>query len=228
MLMAIDGFKVARSIASEFPKAFIESVIMVVGAGLVACLIGLILASLLVATKKDGVAPNQALHKSISGLINLLRSIPGVILVILMLVVTRAIVGVAMGLTGAIIPLILVSFPVFTRQIENALLSVDEGVVEASVAMGLKPRQIIFSVYIREAIPRIINGVSISLVSLLAESTVVGMLIGAGGLGDMAVRYGLHRQATDVAIVCVVLSLLLVLMIQTLANIAIKKSSHIK
>lgn len=156
---------------------------------------------------------------------NLFRAIPFVILIDLISPLTKFIVNTRIGPTAAIVPLTLSTVPFFARQVEQALTDVSEGKIEAAEAMGLFPFEIIVDVYLREGLPSLIRASSITLISLLGLTAMAGT-VGAGGIGDLAIAVGYQRYKDDVVIVSVVLILIVVYLIQGLANYLIKKTSH--
>ena len=139
--------------------------------------------------------------------------------------VNRAIVGTAIGTKGAIVPLIFGTVPFLSRQIENALVEVDKGVIEAAKSMGSGPIEIIFRVYLREGLAGIIRAITITFISLIGLTAIAGS-VGGGGLGDLAIRYGYQRFQTDVTIVTVIILLILISIVQSIGNFLIKKISH--
>ena len=158
-------------------------------------------------------------------IINILRSIPFIILVPATLFLSRAIMGTGIGVKGAIIPLIIGTVPFFSRQIELALAEVDGGLIEAAQAMGDSPLQIIFRVYLKESIPAIARATTITFISLIGLTAMAGV-VGAGGLGDFAIRYGHQRSEPDVIWVTILIILILVTIAQAIGDVIIKKTTH--
>ena len=138
---------------------------------------------------------------------------------------TRAVPGTAIGTKGAILPLIFGTVPFFARQVETALAEVDDGLVEAAAAMGTSPVGILFRVYLKESIPALTRGTTITLISLMGLTAMAGA-VGGGGLGDFAIRYGHERNQTDVTYVTVVILLAVVMIFQGIGNLIIRKTSH--
>ena len=157
------------------------------------------------------------LYGFLSLLVNLLRSMPFVILLILMIPVTVALVGTSIGVLGAIPPLVVGATPFFARLVENVLREVDRGIIEASQAMGASTRQIVLKALLPEALPSILASVIVTAITLVSYSAMSG-LVGGGGLGDLAVRNGYQRFQTDVMIVTVVLLLILVQVLQSVGD----------
>ncbi len=168
---------------------------------------------------------NVLIYNLFDKLINIFRSIPFIILIALLIGFTRMIVGTGFGVRGAIIPLIFGTIPFYSRQVESALIEIDDGIIEAALASGSSPWEIIFKVYLSENIPGLIRGTMITMVSLIGLTAMMGA-VGGGGLGDFAIRYGFQRRMTDVTIITVLTILLLVSLIQGIGNYLIKKTTH--
>lgn len=218
-------FDYSWSIRDRILDDFITTIYMLVVSAIFAGIIGLILGVIMVVTDKNRILENKALYNILDKLTNLFRAIPFIILLALIAPFTRAIVGTRIGPTAAIVPLVVSCIPFFARQVEQALAEVDPGKIEAAEAMGLSPREIIFSVYMRESLPSLIRASSITLISLLGLTAMAGT-VGAGGIGDLAIAMGYKRYKDDVVIVSVVLILILVYLIQAICNHLIKKTSH--
>lgn len=209
----------------ELYTALGETIIMVFIAGIISTLIGIILGIALAVTKKNGILENTFINITLARIINILRSIPFVILLAALIPVTRFIVGTTIGLKGAIVPLIFGSAPFIARQIESALSSVDSGVIEAAYAMGSSPFEIIYRVLLREALPEIIYALIITTVSLISFSAVAGT-VGGGGLGDFAIRYGYQHFKTDIMVVTIIILILMITTIQWIGEKLIQKIKH--
>ena len=201
-----------------------ETLIMVVPSTMLAVLIGFIPAIILVVTDEKGLKPNKAVYMTLDFIINVLRSLPFVILMIAIVPLTKFIVGTSIGEIAAIVPLTLASAPFIARIIESALKEVDEGVIEAAKSFGATDMQIIFKVMLKEAVPAIVSGITLSLISIIGYSAMAGT-IGAGGLGALAVRYGYQRFQTDVMVVTVIVLIIIVQIIQELGNYLYNKLS---
>lgn len=201
-----------------------ETLIMVVPSTILAVLIGFIPAIILVVTDEKGLKPNKAVYMTLDFIINVLRSLPFVILMIAIVPLTKFIVGTSIGEIAAIVPLTLASAPFIARIIESALKEVDEGVIEAAKSFGATDMQIIFKVMLKEAVPAIVSGITLSLISIIGYSAMAGT-IGAGGLGALAVRYGYQRFQTDVMVVTVIVLIIIVQIIQGLGNYLYNKLS---
>ncbi len=209
----------------EIVEAVYQTLTMVSISGAISLVVGVLLGVVLVVTRKGGILENTPVNNVLDKIINVFRSIPFIILIALLIPLTRAIVGTAIGIKGAIVPLVVGTVPFFARQIESALSEVDKGIIEAAQAMGSGPIDIIFRVYLREGLPGIIRGVTITFISLIGSSAIAGS-VGGGGLGDLAIRYGYQRFQTDITFVTVIILLILVSIIQGVGNILIKKISH--
>lgn len=169
-----------ESLQGELLKCMGQTFQMLFVSGLIAFLLGLILGVLLIVTKKDGLMQNVLLYKCLDKVIDIIRSIPFIILMALLILLSRAIVGTGSGVSGAYVALIGGTVPFFARQIESVLADVDHGIIEASEAMGFSPLEIIFSVYLKESIPGITRVTMITFVSLIGITAIAGA-IGAGG-----------------------------------------------
>jgi len=194
-------------------------------AGSVTFLLGTIFGVLLVVTKKGGILENNWIYNLLDKAINVLRSIPFLILLILLIPVSRAIMGTGIGVPGAIIPLIVGTTPFFSRQVESAIAELDPGLVEASQALGLSPLEIIFSVYLRESIPSITRVTQITAINLIALTTFAGA-VGAGGLGDFAIQFGQNLRLTDMLWLTILIILVIVTVIQVAGNLVIKLTTR--
>ncbi len=183
--------------------------------------IGLPMGVLLAVSDKDGLKPNRVLYRILDVIANIVRSIPFLILLILLIPFTRMIVGKSYGSTATVVPLVIAAGPFIARMVESSLKEVDEGVIEAARSMGASNLRIIVKVLLVEARTSLINGATIAVGTILGYSAMAGT-IGGGGLGDIAIRYGYHRYQADIMIVTVILLVILVQIFQmvgtTLAN----------
>ena len=193
--------------------------------GLISAGFGIVFGVILVVTQKDSILECNIVYQVLDKLINVFRSIPFVILVAMLLPVTRALVGTSIGTKGAIFPLVVATVPFFSRQIHSALCEIDPGVVEAAQSMGSSPLEIILRVYLREGLPGMIRGATITLINLITLTAIAGC-VGAGGLGSYAIMYGFNRSQTDVTYVTVIIILALVTIIQSLGSRITEKLSH--
>lgn len=199
-------------------KATLETLYMVFVASVFTVLLGLPIGIVLTTTGKNHILENQWLHKSLSTIINTMRSLPFIILMIFIIPFTRLLVGSSIGTKAAIVPLIVAAIPFFARVVESAIKEVDEGYIEAAVSMGASPSQIIFKVLLPEALPSLVLGTTITIINLLGYSAMAGA-VGGGGIGDLAIRYGYHRFRTDIMFATVFLLIVLVQSIQSFGNL---------
>ena len=198
-------------------KALGETVYMVVVSMIVASLIGIPLGVLLATTAKGQILECLPLNRAIGAVVNALRSIPFIILMVAIIPFTRFIVGTSIGTTAAMVPLVLASIPFIGRQVETSLREVPAGLVEAALAMGATPLQIVRRVLLPEAMPSIVAQLTTVIIALVGESAMAGA-IGGGGLGDLAIRYGYQRFRPDIMIATVVILIVLVQIVQFLGN----------
>ncbi|WP_037972638.1 methionine ABC transporter permease [Succinivibrio dextrinosolvens] len=189
-------------------------------------IIGFILAFILVLTKKNGLKDNRVVFTITSTVINCLRSIPFVILLVFILPVTKAIVGTRIGTTAALVPLITFISPYLARLFENSLLEVKSGIIDAAKAMGANTMQIIFYFWLPEAKGSLILSITIGAISLLGATAMAGV-IGAGGIGDLALTYGYERMNSPLMLFTVIVLIIFVQAIQSIGNYFAKKSKRI-
>ena len=209
----------------ELWKCTGQTLSMMLYSGIISFVIGIVLGVVLTVTKKGGILQNKIIYGILDKIINIFRSIPFVILMAALLPFTRALVGTAIGTKGAMVPLVFGTVPFFTRQVETALAELDHGLIEAAQAMGNSPFEIIFRVYLKESIPALTRGTTITAISLVGLTAMAGA-VGGGGLGDFAIRYGHQRNQTDVTWVTVLLMLILVSVLQGAVDLIIKKTRH--
>ena len=209
----------------DFWTAILETFIMLGIVGVISLLIGTLFGVIMVVTKKEGILENAILYFLIGKVIDFFRAIPFIVLIFLIAPMTRAIVGTTIGLRGAMLPLAVGAIPFVARQIESALSEVDNGLIEASQAMGCSPLEIIFRVYLKESVPGIIRATTITLITLIGYIAMVGV-VGGGGLGDFCIRYGYNSFQFDVIYVCFAVLLLITSLIQGIGNFAIRKTTH--
>ena len=200
---------------------------MTLASTLIAYLIGIPLGVILVVTRKDGICPAPKTNAVLGTIVNIMRSVPFLILIIVLIPFTRFVVGTSIGATATVVPLIVGAAPFIARMVESSLLEVDAGVVEAAQAMGASPWQIVTKVLLKEAVPSLITGAAIALTTILGYSAMAGA-VGGGGLGDLAIKYGYHRYQTDVLLLTLVILIALVQIIQALGNGLAKKIDHRK
>ncbi len=202
-----------------------ETLYMVAVAGIVGFAIGIPLGVILHITKKGGLMENTAFNSVLGAIVNVGRSVPFLVLMVAIIPVTKLIVGSFIGTTAAIVPLTIGAIPFVARLIEGALIEVPSGLVEAAQSMGATPLQIITKVLLPEALPTILNSVTITLVTLVSYSAMAGT-VGGGGLGDVAIRYGFHRYDLTIMAVTVVMLIVLVQIIQSVGDALVKKVDH--
>ncbi len=204
------------------PKALGETVYMVAVSMIIASAIGIPLGVLLLATGKNQVLELGIANKTLSAIVNCVRSIPFIILMVAIIPFTRLIVGSSIGTTAAIVPLIIASIPLIARLVETSLREVPYGLVEAALSMGATPYQIIRRVLLPEAMPSIVAQLTTVIIVLIGESAMAGA-VGGGGLGDLAIRYGYQRFNPEVMLATVIVLIALVQVIQFLGNRISKK-----
>ena len=197
----------------------IDTLYMVTVSTLFAYLIGLPLGVLLFTTARGGIHENASVNRVLGWAVNIGRSIPFIILIVALIPFTRLVVGKAIGATAAIVPLVIGSAPFVARLVEQSLEEVDTGVIEAAKCMGADRFHIILHVLLGESVPSLIRGFSITAITLIGYSAMAGA-VGAGGLGDIAIRYGYHRYQPDVMLFTLVLMIIIVCIIQFIFGFA--------
>ncbi|PWM76584.1 MAG: methionine ABC transporter permease [Phascolarctobacterium sp.] len=203
-------------------KSFWETGYMVVASAVLASLIGIPLGIILTVTRSNHILPNAAVNSVLGIIVNATRSTPFIILMVAIIPLTRMLVGSSIGTTAAIVPLTISAAPFIARVIESSLLEIDHGVIEAAQSMGASPLQIIYKVLLPEALHSIVLGITLAVIALIGYSAMAGVL-GGGGLGDLAIRYGYQRFQPDVMIVTVVILIAMVQLIQYLGDTLSKK-----
>ncbi|WP_322906797.1 methionine ABC transporter permease [Paenibacillus campi] len=202
---------------SEFGTATIETLEMIGASGLFTLLIGLPLGVMLFMTSRSTSSLLKGIYSVISVIVNILRSVPFIILIVALLPLTDLLVGTTIGVLGTIPPLVIAAAPFFARLVETALREVDRGVIEAAYAMGASTGQVIGRVLLREAMPGLLAGLTVTVVALVSNTAMAGM-IGAGGLGTLAINYGYYRYDMGVMLVAVVLMVVIVQALQMLGD----------
>ena len=200
-----------------FPRLVHESLITLYMVGVstvLTVLLGLPLGVLLVTSDRRGLNPKPVLNRVLGVVVNLTRSVPFIILLVVLIPFTRLVVGTSIGPTAAIVPLTLAAVPFFARVTESALREVPGGLIEAAQSMGSSAWEVVSKVYIPEALPGLVLGIALTLISLVGYSAMAGA-VGAGGLGDLAIRYGYQRFETEVMLMTVVLLIVFVQLVQT-------------
>ena len=208
-----------------FGKSIIDTMVMVAWSGIISFAVGMVIGIGATVTKSGGILENKGVFQVLDKGINFFRSIPFIILLAGLMPVSRLIMGTGIGVKGAIVPLIFGTVSFYSRQIENALAEVSHGLVEAAQAMGSSPIEIIFRVYLKESIPAIARGTTLTVVSLVGLTAMAGA-VGAGGLGDFAIRYGHDRNQMDVTYATILVLVLIVSVIQLLGSYIAKKNTH--
>lgn len=202
-----------------------ETLIMVAISGLAGAAIGIPLGVFLRLTDRGGVLENAPVNKIVGGVVNAVRSTPFIILLVAIIPFTRFITGSSIGTAAAVVPLTLASAPFVARLVEASLREVDAGLIEAAQAMGATTSQIVFKVLLPEALPGIVGGLTITLVSLTGYSAMAGA-IGGGGLGDLGIRYGYQRFLPDVMLAVVLVLIVFVQIVQSMGDWVVRKLSH--
>lgn len=205
-------------------KASGQTLYMTLASTFFAVILGFIPAIVLTVTAPDGLKPNSTVYRVLDFIVNTFRSFPFIILMIIVIPLTRAIAGTSIGSTAAIVPLTISAIPFVARVIETALRGVDPGLIEAARSFGASNLQIIRRVYLKEALPGILSGITLTMISLIGY-TAMGGAIGAGGLGDVAIRRGYQSYNITYLIVTSIILIVFVQIIQTIGNYLFKKLS---
>jgi D-methionine transport system permease protein len=205
--------------------ATLETLIMVAVSVLFCVVFGLALGSWLAVSSPQGIAPSRSAHQLLAAFANISRSIPFLVLIVLLLPFTRLLVGTSIGTAAAIIPLVVGGTPYAARLVEAALLDVDPGLLQAVTTLGASPAQAIFKVYLPEAIPGLIRAFTVLAITMINFSAMAGA-VGGGGLGDLAIRYGYQRFRLDVLALCCIVLILLVQTIQFGGNALARRLDH--
>ena len=195
----------------------LDSLVMTVVSTLFAYVIGIPVGVLVTVTAPGGLRPHRAFNSVLGWIVNVGRSIPFIILLVALIPFTRFVVGTSLGVPGAIVPLTVAAIPFVARMVEQSLAEVDGGLVEAAHSFGASVLQIVTTVFLRESLPSLVRGASITFITLFGYSAIAGT-VGAGGLGDIAIRYGYQRFQGDVMVVSVVLCIVLVQVVQMLGD----------
>lgn len=201
----------------QFISAIFETIYMTLFSAVIAGVLGLAVGILLVVTQPGGILEDRVSYSILDKIVNLLRSIPFIILLAVISPLTNFLVGTTVGTTASLVPLIFGIFPFYARQIQNALLDVDRGVVEAAESMGSSPAEIIWRIYLREGLGDIIRVSIVTIISLIGLTTMAGA-IGSGGLGDVAISIGYARFENDITITATIVILIMVFIVQTFGD----------
>ena len=205
-----------------FLQGTVDTLIMTCVATILAYIIGIPLGILLVVTSPNGLRPNRIVSTIVGWIVNIGRSVPFIILLVALIPFTRFIVGTSLGVPGAVVPLVVTAAPFAARMVEKSLEETDSGLVEAAQSFGASTWQIVWKVYLKETLPSLVRGAAITFVTLFGYSAMAGT-VGAGGLGDIAIRYGYQRFQTDVMIFAVLLCVVLVIVFQAIGDVTARK-----
>ena len=208
-------------------KGLLESIYMTFFSTFVAYIIGLPLGVLLVTSQSNGISPSPKLNKALNLIVNVVRSVPFLILLVAVIPFTRFVIGTTIGSTATVVPLVIASAPFIARLVESSIQEVEKGVIEAAVSMGCSPLQIITKVMIPEAVPSLIMGAAIATTTILSYSAMAGF-VGGGGLGDIAIRYGYYRYENGIMIVTVAILVIIVQVAQEIGTKFAKKKDKRK
>lgn len=202
-----------------------DTLLMTIVPTFFAYVIGIPLGVLCVLTSPKGLMPHRVFNMVLGWIINIGRSIPFIILLVALIPFTRFIVGTSLGVPGAIVPLVISAAPFIARMVEQSIEEVDGGLVEAAQSFGANTWQIVYKVFLREALPSLVRGFAIVFITILGYSAMAGC-VGAGGLGDIAIRYGYQRYQDDVMIATVIILIVIVQIVQSACNYAARKMEH--
>ena len=205
-----------------FLQGTIDTLVMTCVATILAYVIGIPLGILLVVTSPNGLRPNRIVSTIVGWIVNIGRSVPFIILLVALIPFTRFIVGTSLGVPGAVVPLVVTAAPFAARMVEQSLEETDSGLVEAAQSFGASTWQIVWKVCLKETLPSLVRGAAITFVTLFGYSAMAGT-VGAGGLGDIAIRYGYQRFQTDVMIFAVLLCVVLVIVFQAIGDVTARK-----
>lgn len=208
-----------------FLQGTVDTLIMTCVATILAYVIGIPLGILLVVTSPNGLRPNRIVSTIVGWIVNIGRSVPFIILLVALIPFTRFIVGTSLGVPGAVVPLVVTAAPFAARMVEQSLEETDSGLVEAAQSFGASTWQIVWKVYLKETLPSLVRGAAITFVTLFGYSAMAGT-VGAGGLGDIAIRYGYQRYQYDVMLAAVILCVVLVQIAQTIGDVVANHIDH--
>lgn len=200
-----------------------ETLYMTIISTILSYIIGIPLGILLYTTDSKGICKNKIINSVIGFIVNIVRSVPFLILLVAIIPFTRFIVGTSIGSNATIVPLVIAATPFIARMVESSLKEVDNGVIEAAKAMGSTPFQIVYKVLLLEARPSLLVGVTISIATILSYSAMAGF-VGGGGLGAIAINYGYYRYQTNIMIITVVLLIIIVQLFQEIGKIVVNKT----
>ena len=212
-------------LSGELLKSIGQTATMIGVSGTIAWVLGILVGVLLVTTRPGGILENRAVFTFFDRAIDIIRSIPFIILIVLLIPLSRFLVGTGSGVMGSFVALVFGTVPFFARQVESVLSDIDHGLIEASEAMGFSPMQIIFGVYLKESIPGITRVTMITFVSFVGITAIAGA-IGAGGIGDFAIRYGYQMGYRDMIWLTVLIILAVISVFQFFGNLIIRRTTH--
>jgi D-methionine transport system permease protein len=204
-------------------QGLLETLYMTLLSTALAYVLGLPLGMLLAVTDKEGIKPNASVNRIAGGIVNVLRSVPFIILLVTVIPITRFITGTTIGASATVVPLVIASFPFVARIVESSAKEVDRGVIEASLSMGASNFDVVRKVILPEAKPSLITGAAIATTTILGYSAMSGF-VGGGGLGTIAINYGYYKGKTDIMIVMVIILILIVQIFQEIGNWISRKS----
>ncbi|SHN51507.1 D-methionine transport system permease protein [Butyrivibrio hungatei DSM 14810] len=220
----MSGILSTTGMSSVIMTAFKQTLYMVFWSTLFSVILGFIPAIILTLTAPDGLKPNKFVYEILSFIINVFRSFPFIILLVILIPFTRMVVGKSIGTTASIVPLTVSAIPFIARVFETSLRETNPGVIEAARSFGASNFQILMRVYVKESIPRMLNGVVLLIISLIGYSAMAGT-VGGGGIGDIAIRYGYQQYKTEYLVVCSLVLIAFVQLIQSIGNLMYKKMS---
>lgn len=194
-----------------------QTIYMVLLSSIIAVVFGMLLGIVLTLTRPQGLREIKSLYNFLDFIVNIMRSLPFIILLIVVMPLTKVIVGKGYGTNASIVPLSISAIPFVARIVEGYLIQIDKGIIDAAKSMGATTSQIVFKVLIPESMPAIVNGITLTIINIIGYSAMAGA-IGGGGLGDVALRYGYQRGQTDVLFVTVVVIIVFVQLIQFVGN----------
>jgi len=215
----------STALINEFILAIGQTLYMVFASGIIASIFGLPLGVVLFTTRQKNILANTFFNTVLATMTNIVRSIPFIILLVAIIPFTRFIAGTSIGTTAAIVPLSISAIPFIGRLVETSLTEVAGGLIEAGIAMGATPIQIIKKILIPEALPGIIRGITITLIALIGYSAMAGA-IGGGGLGDLAIRYGYQRFNVEIMIATIIVLIIIVQLVQWAGDYFSRKFTH--
>lgn len=216
---------ITKELGLEMLSGFFETMYMTIVSTLIAYIIGIPIGVILHITSKEGISPNKKINFGLGLIVNILRSIPFLILAVFLIPFTRTIIGTSIGTTAMLVPLIIGAAPFIGRMVESSLKEVDNGKIEAALAMGSSNFRIIWKVMLPEAKPSLIVGAAIASATILGYTAMAGF-IGGGGLGDLALRYGYYRYQNEVMIIAIIILILIVQLFQSIGLFIAKKIDH--